>query len=111
MPLVGPPGPYVAYTSAMTILVCGSMAYDTIMVFKDQFKKHILPDQIHILNVAFLVPDMRREYGGTGGNIAYNLRLLGESPALMATVGHDFQPYRVRLAELGIGDRYVRLVE
>jgi hypothetical protein len=87
------------------------MAYDTIMVFQDQFKKHILPDQIHILNVAFLVPDMRREFGGTGGNIAYNLRLLGESPALMATVGHDFDPYRARLGELGISDRYVKPVD
>ena len=111
MPPVGPLRPYVAYTPGMTILVCGSMAYDTIMVFQDQFKKHILPDQIHILNVAFLVPDMRREFGGTGGNIAYNLRLLGESPALMATVGHDFDPYRARLGELGISDRYVKPVD
>jgi adenosine kinase len=78
------------------------MAYDTIMVFPDQFRKHILPDQIHILNVAFMVPDMRREYRGTGGNIAYNLRLLGEAPALMATVGHDFGALRTRLAQLGI---------
>ena len=87
------------------------MAYDTIMVFPDQFRKHILPDQIHILNVAFMVPDMRREYGGTGGNIAYNLRLLGESPALMATVGHDFGPYRSRLAELGISANHVRMLD
>ncbi len=87
------------------------MAYDTIMVFPDQFKKHILPDQIHILNVAFMVPDMRREFGGTGGNIAYNLRLLGEAPALMATVGHDFGPYEARLAELGISARHVRRLE
>src|SRR6187455_632728 len=92
MPPVGPRRPYVAYTPGMTILVCGSLAYDTIMVFPDQFKKHILPDQIHILNVAFLVPDMRREFGGTGGNIAYNLRLLGESPALMATVATTSTP-------------------
>jgi adenosine kinase len=87
------------------------MAYDTIMVFRDQFKKHILPDQIHILNVAFLVPDMRREYGGTGGNIAYNLRLLGEAPLLMATVGHDIGPYRDRLAELGIAATNVRRLD
>jgi adenosine kinase len=87
------------------------MAYDTIMVFQDHFKKHILPEQIHILNVSFLVPDMRREFGGTGGNIAYNLRLLGESPALMATVGHDFDPYQARLDELGISTRHVRRVD
>src|SRR5688500_13706893 len=83
------------YTSRMTILVCGSLAYDTIMVFPDQFKKHILADQIHILNVSFMVPDMRREYGGTGGNIAYNLRLLGADPAHMATDGHDSEHYRL----------------
>jgi len=87
------------------------MAYDTIMVFQDQFKKHILPDQIHILNVSFLVPDMRREFGGTGGNIAYNLRLLGESPMLMATVGHDFADYDSRLHELGISSRHVRWLD
>jgi adenosine kinase len=95
----------------MTILVCGSLAYDTIMVFPDQFRKHILPDQIHILNVAFMVPDMRREFGGTGGNIAYNLKLLGEDPALMATIGHDSAPYDARLAELGITPRHVRRVD
>ena len=92
----------------MTILVCGSLAYDIIMVFPDQFKKHILPDQIHILNVSFMVPDMRREYGGTAGNIAYNLKLLGDDPLIMATVGHDFGPYSTRLGELGISDRHVR---
>jgi adenosine kinase len=87
------------------------MAYDTIMVFKDQFRKHILPEQIHILNVSFLVPDMRREFGGTGANIAYNLRLLGEAPALMATIGHDAESYGTRLAELGISARYVRKLD
>jgi adenosine kinase len=95
----------------MTILVCGSMAYDTIMVFPDQFKNHILPDQIHILNVAFMVPDMRREFGGTAGNIAYNLKLLGEDPIIMATVGHDFGPYHARLSELRLVDRHVRRLE
>jgi adenosine kinase len=95
----------------MTTLVCGSLAYDTIMVFPDQFKKHILPDQIHILNVAFMVPDMRREFGGTAGNIAYNLKLLGEDPWIMATAGHDFGPYAVRLAELGISERHVRRLD
>jgi len=87
------------------------MAYDTIMVFPDQFKNHILPDQIHILNVAFMVPDMRREFGGTGGNIAYNLKLLGEDPWIMATVGHDFPPYARRLAELELSARHVRTLE
>jgi adenosine kinase len=95
----------------MTTLICGSMAYDTIMVFPDQFRKHILPEQIHILNVAFLVPDMRREFGGTAGNIAYNLKLLGDDPLIMATVGHDFGAYAVRLAELGLSDRHVRRLE
>jgi len=94
----------------MPILVCGSLAFDTIMVFPDQFKKHILADQIHILNVSFMVPDMRREYGGTGGNIAYNLSLLGEAPLLMATAGHDFGPYAARLAGLGMS-AHVRVLE
>jgi adenosine kinase len=92
----------------MSILVCGSIAYDTIMVFRDQFKNHILPDQIHILNVAFLVPDMRREYGGCAGNIAYGLKLLGEEPLVMATVGHDFDPYERRMDLLGLSRRHVR---
>jgi adenosine kinase len=95
----------------MTILVCGSLAYDTIMVFPDQFKKHILADQIHILNVAFMVPDMRREFGGTAGNIAYNLKLLGEEPMIMATVGHDFAPYAQRLENLGLSARHVRILD
>ncbi|MBK8321957.1 MAG: carbohydrate kinase family protein [Betaproteobacteria bacterium] len=94
----------------MSILVCGSIAYDTIMVFRDQFKNHILPDQIHILNVAFLVPDMRREFGGCAGNIAYSLKLLGEDPLIMATVGHDFDPYERRLDQLGLSRRHVKRV-
>jgi adenosine kinase len=92
----------------MTTLICGSLAYDTIMVFPDQFKKHILPEQIHILNVSFMVPEMRREFGGTAGNIAYNLKLLGDDPSIMATVGHDFGPYAQRLAKLGLRERHVR---
>ena len=86
------------------------MAFDTIMVFPDHFKKHILPDQIHILNVSFMVPQMRREFGGTAGNIAYNLKLLGEDPSIMATVGHDFGPYAQRLAGLGLATAHVREV-
>lgn len=78
----------------MSALICGSLAYDTIMVFPDQFKNHILPDKVHMLNVAFLVPRMRREFGGCAGNIAYNLKLLGEDPIPMATVGQDFGAYR-----------------
>lgn len=94
----------------MNTLICGSMAYDTIMVFKDHFKKHILPEQIHILNVAFLVPEMRREYGGCAGNIAYNLQLLGGRPLIMATVGDDFAPYTARLEKLGLPQQYIRHV-
>ena len=86
------------------------MAYDTIMVFQDQFKKHILPDQIHILNVAFLVPEMRREFGGCAGNIAYSLKLLGGSPLIMATVGDDFGPYAARLEKLGISQQHIQHV-
>ncbi|MEW5787714.1 MAG: carbohydrate kinase family protein [Pseudomonadota bacterium] len=94
----------------MRTLICGSMAYDTIMVFHDHFKNHILPDQIHILNVAFLVPDMRREFGGCAGNIAYTMRLLGGSPVIMATVGEDFPAYRERLNQLGLDQSHVRTV-
>jgi len=95
----------------MAILVSGSLAYDTIMVFPDQFKKHILADQMHILNVAFMVPDLRREFGGTAGNIAYNLKLLGEDPQIMATVGHDFGPYDERLSRLAISAKNVRRLD
>jgi len=77
----------------MSALICGSYAYDTIMVFPDKFKHHILPDKVHMLNVSFLVPQMRREYGGCAGNIAYNLKLLGDNPLPMATVGKDFDLY------------------
>ena len=95
----------------MSALICGSLAYDTIMVFPDQFKEHILPDKVHILNVAFLVPEMRREFGGVAGNISYNLHLLGDQPYPMATVGDDFGPYRKHLEQLGISTRYVRHVK
>ena len=86
----------------MKILVTGSIAYDTIMVFPDRFRNHLLADQLHILNVCFLTPEMRREYGGTAGNIAYNLNLLGERPLVMATVGEDIDPYLARLRTLGL---------
>ncbi len=94
----------------MNTLICGSLAYDTIMVFKDKFKNHILPEQLHILNVAFLVPEMRREYGGCAGNIAYNLQLLGGYPQIMATVGDDFAPYSTRLEKLGLSQNHIRTV-
>ena len=92
------------------ILVTGSIAYDTIMVFPDRFRNHLLADQLHILNVCFLTPEMRREYGGTAGNIAYNLKLLGEDPLVMATVGEDIQPYLRRFEGLGIGTRLFKSV-
>jgi adenosine kinase len=92
------------------ILVCGSIAYDNIMVFRGRFKEHILPEQIHILNVAFLVPDLRREYGGCAGNIGYSLKLLGAEPLVMATVGEDAAPYLERLGALGIARDHVRVI-
>ena len=95
----------------MSALICGSLAYDTIMVFPDQFKNHILPDKVHILNVSFLVPRMRREFGGCAGNIAYNLKLLGGEPVPMATVGQDFGPYREWFQEQGIRLDQVKVID
>jgi adenosine kinase len=92
-------------------LICGSMAYDTIMVFGDRFANHILPDKIHILNVSFLVPQLRREFGGCAGNIAYNLGLLGDVAYPMATVGRDFGPYREWMARAGVPADHVRVIE
>jgi adenosine kinase len=80
------------------------------MVFRDRFKNHILPDQLHILNVAFLVPDMRREFGGCAGNIAYTLQMLGGDPLIMATVGDDYQPYAYRLDKLQLSQRHIRKI-
>lgn len=94
----------------MHILICGSLAYDNIMVFEDRFKHHILPEKIHILNVAFLVPEMRREFGGTAGNIAYNLQLLGGNPLIMATVGEDFAPYSQWLENNGLATTHVKTI-
>jgi len=95
----------------MSALICGSMAYDTIMVFHDKFKHHILPEKIHILNVSFLVPVMRREYGGCAGNIAYNLKLLGEEPLTMATVGHDFEPYAQWMAQNQLSSEFIQILD
>jgi adenosine kinase len=92
----------------MSALICGSMAYDNIMVFPGRFKEQILPDQIHILNVAFLVPELRREYGGCAGNIAYSLGLLGGEGYAMATVGDDFVAYQAWIEKQKIDDRYIR---
>ena len=91
----------------MRTLICGSLAYDTIMVFEGRFKDQILPDQVHILNVAFLVPALRREFGGTAGNIAYNLRLLEGEPIIMACVGGDAGSYLARLETLGLETSHV----
>ena len=95
----------------MSALICGSLAYDTIMVFPDQFKNHILPDKVHILNVSFLVPRMRREFGGCAGNIAYNLKLLGGNPIPMATVGQDFGAYREWFVEQDIRLDQVKVID
>lgn len=95
----------------MRTLICGSIAYDNIMVFQGHFKDHILPDQVHILNVAFLVPHLRREFGGTAANIAYNLRMLGGEPVVMGTIGMiDGHTYRQRFLDLEIDTTHVRVV-
>ncbi|WP_198265105.1 carbohydrate kinase family protein [sulfur-oxidizing endosymbiont of Gigantopelta aegis] len=95
----------------MTALICGSYAFDHIMVFPDRFKNHILPDKIHMLNVSFLVPDMRREFGGCAGNIAYTLNLLGGDVTPMATIGSDFAPYAAWMDKCGITREYVTEIE
>ena len=94
----------------MQTLICGSIAYDTIMVFPGRFKEQILPEKLHILNVAFLVPDMRREFGGCAGNIAYNLNMLGGNALIMAAVGDDYQPYANRLQALKLSQSHIRQV-
>ena len=95
----------------MNTLICGSLAFDTIMVFQDQFKNHVLPEKLHILNVCFFVPEMRREFGGTAGNIAYNLRLLNGKPLIMATAGNDFSTYTQWLAQNDISDRHIKVID
>jgi len=95
----------------MTALICGSLAFDTIMVFPGHFKNEILPDKVHMLNVSFTVPEMRKEFGGCAGNIAYSLKLLGGEGAPMGTVGRDFQAYAAWLEEQGIDTRFVRVME
>ncbi len=95
----------------MSVLICGSFAYDTIMVFRDKFKNHILPDKVHMLNVSFLVPGMRKEFGGCAGNIAYNLNLLCDDALPMGAVGHDFRPYADWMDRCGINRRYLAVIE
>ena len=95
----------------MTALICGSYAYDNIMVFHDRFKNHILPDKIHMLNVSFLVPDMRREFGGCAGNIAYTLNLLGGDVTPMATIGSDFKPYADWMDKYGVSRRHMKIID
>src|SRR5699024_7110456 len=95
----------------MTALMCASFAYDTIMVYSGQFKNEIMPDKVHMLNVSFLVPDMRREFGGCAGNIAYNLKLLGGDGKPMATVGKDFGNYATWMDEHGIARDHLKQVD
>ena len=92
----------------MSVLICGSLAYDTIMVYPGYFKNDILPDKVHMLNVSFLVPQMRREFGGCAGNIAYTLAMLGGKPLPMGTAGSDFAPYAQRLDGLGITRQHIK---
>ncbi len=95
----------------MATIICGSLAFDTIMNFEGRFAEQILPDQLHILNVSFLVPTLRRDFGGCAGNIAYALKLLGGTPLPMATVGNDGAGYLHRLHELGIDTEFVRKID
>ncbi|MBP6514599.1 MAG: carbohydrate kinase family protein, partial [Steroidobacteraceae bacterium] len=92
----------------MAALICGSLAYDTVMVFPGRFKDHILPDKIHMLNVAFLAPTLRRYFGGCAGNIAYNLKLLDAEGYACGAVGHDFDPYAKWMDATGMSMRHVR---
>ena len=91
----------------MAALICGSLAFDTIMTFEGRFAEQILPDQLHILNVSFLVPGLRRDFGGCAGNIAYSLKALGGTPLPMATLGNDGADYQARLNRLGISTEFV----
>ena len=95
----------------MSALICGSLAFDTIMVFPDRFKEHILPEKVHILNVSFMVPQMRREFGGCSGNIVYNLNLLGGDGYPMGTVGRDFDPYSSWMSQCGINQKYIKKID
>jgi adenosine kinase len=95
----------------MASIICGSLAFDTIMNFEGRFSQQIMPDQLHILNVSFLVPSLRRDFGGCAGNIAYSLQLLGGTALPMATIGQDGGVYLERLAKLGISSEFVRMID
>jgi adenosine kinase len=95
----------------MAAVICGSLAFDTIMNFEGRFSQQILPHQLHILNVSFLVPSLRRDFGGCAGNIAYALKRLGGQPLPMATVGSDGADYLARMRDLGISTEFVRQVD
>ena len=95
----------------MASLICGSLAFDSIMSFEGRFAEQILPEQLHILNVSFLVPALRRDFGGCAGNIAYSLKILGGTPLPMATLGTDGTDYFQRLKDLGISTEFVRQMD
>ena len=95
----------------MSVVVCGSLAYDNIMEFDGKFGDYILPDQIHILSVAFNVPRLRKEFGGCAGNIAYNLKLLGIEPIITATVGKDFDSYGSWLEKNDISKDAIKIID
>lgn len=95
----------------MPALICGSLAFDTITTFPGRFSQQILPDQVHILNVSFLVPTLRREFGGCAGNIAYSLKQLGGEPLIMAAIGTDGQDYLARVRSWNASTEYIRVVE
>jgi adenosine kinase len=94
----------------MSALICGSLAFDTIMVFNDRFKNHILPDKVHMLNVSFLAPSMRKEFGGCAGNVAYNLTQMGGTGYPLGTVGEDFTPYNQWLEQQGVSQQFIKTI-
>lgn len=95
----------------MKSLICGSLAFDTIMSFESRFSEALLADQLHKINVSFLVPEIRREFGGCAGNIGYNLKLLGGDPLIMATIGQDGASYRERLEQLQISQQCIKTID
>jgi adenosine kinase len=99
------------FSTGTAALICGSVAYDTILLFQDRFKNHLLADKLHMINVSFLVPDMRREFGGCAANIAYGLNLLGDRGIAMATAGHDFAPYRERMLAQGLSVEHIKVID
>src|SRR5205807_8887040 len=105
-----PPFHFDFYGVPMSALICGSLAFDTITTYPGRFAQQILPEQLHILNVSFLVPTLRREFGGCAGNIGYTLSLLGGEPLVMATIGTDGEEYAARLRSWDASTEYVRVV-